>query len=77
MEIARATLPEAREVAPDELELPAISVESLNQSLSVLLARGVLVASVAPVYSSLERQFREVVDERAAKADPSSLRSSG
>lgn len=61
MEIARATLPEAREIAPDELELPPLSVESLNQSLSTLLARGVLVASVAPVYSSLERQFREAV----------------
>jgi ABC-type multidrug transport system ATPase subunit len=77
MEIARAMLPEAREVAPGELELPAMSVESLNQSLSALLARGVLVASVAPVYSSLERQFREVVDERGPRADPSSLRSSG
>ena len=63
MEIARATLPAARVVAADELELPAISIELLNQSLSTLLARGVLVVSVAPVYSALERQFREVVED--------------
>ena len=69
---ARELLPSAREVATGEWELPAMSVEALNQSLSTLLAHGVLVASVAPVYSSLELQFREAI-----KADPSSLRSSG
>jgi len=63
MEIARAALPDAREVAPDELELPAMSVESLNQSLSTLLARGVLIVSVAPEYSALERQFREAIED--------------
>jgi ABC-type multidrug transport system ATPase subunit len=68
---ARALLPSARDVSPDELELPAMSLEALNESLSMLLARGVLVASVAPLYSSLERQFRE-----ALTADPSSPRSS-
>jgi hypothetical protein len=69
---ARELLASAREVAVGELELPAMSVEALNESLSRLLAQGVLVASVAPVYSSLERQFREAIE-----ADPSSLRSSG
>ena len=63
MEIARAALPDAREVAPDELELPAMSVESLNQSLSTLLARGVRIVSVAPEYSALERQFREAIED--------------
>lgn len=58
---ARAALPEARVVSPNELELPAISLERLNQVLGELLARGVLVASVTPLYSSLERQFREAV----------------
>jgi hypothetical protein len=56
-------LPGAREVSPNELELPAASLEALNESLSMLLARGVLVASVTPVYSSLERQFREAVND--------------
>jgi ABC-2 type transport system ATP-binding protein len=62
-DIARELLPAAREVAPNELELAALTVESLNQTLATLLARGVLIASVAPVYSSLERQFREAVAE--------------
>ena len=62
-DVARALLPGAHEVAPNELELPAASVEALNASLRVLLAGGVLIASVAPVYSSLERQFREAIDE--------------
>lgn len=59
---ARAIMIDARDVGPDELELPPLSVEALNALLQALLARGVLVASVTPVYSSLERQFREVVD---------------
>jgi ABC-type multidrug transport system ATPase subunit len=61
---AREVLPLATETAPGELELPAISVEELNLRIRELLARGVLVASVSPVYSSLERQFREAVVER-------------
>jgi ABC-type multidrug transport system ATPase subunit len=78
IDVARGVLAGAREVAPDELELPATSVEALNETLSVLLSRGVLVASVAPVYSSLERQFREAVSEgEQQKADPSLPRSSG
>jgi ABC-type multidrug transport system ATPase subunit len=60
---AREQLPDAREVGPDELELASLSIEALNARLRDLLARGVLVASVAPVYSSLERQFREAVIE--------------
>jgi ABC-type multidrug transport system ATPase subunit len=72
MAIARELLPSAREVAPGELELPALSVEALNESLSRLLAQGVLVASVTPVYSSLERQFREAIQTtEAERADPS------
>ncbi|HZI40326.1 MAG TPA: ABC transporter ATP-binding protein [Gemmatimonadaceae bacterium] len=73
IDVARAVLAVAREVAPGELELPAMSVESLNESLSLLLSRGVLVASVAPLYSSLERQFRDAVQTtETPKADPSS-----
>lgn len=60
--IARELLPNAEDVAPNELEVPAISLERLNEILQDLLARGVLIASVAPVYSSLERQFREAVE---------------
>jgi ABC-2 type transport system ATP-binding protein len=59
---ARAAMSDARVVGPDELELPPLSIEAVNALLQNLLARGVLVASVTPVYSSLERQFREAVD---------------
>jgi len=77
-DLARTVLAGARDVAPDEIELPPMSVESLNESLTLLLSRGVLVASVAPVYSSLERQFREAVgDSEPPTANPSSARSSG
>lgn len=63
MEEAREQLPDARETAPGELELASLSIEELNARLRNLLAHGVLMASVAPVYSSLERQFREAVTE--------------
>ena len=63
MDKAREQLPDAREIGPDELELASLSIEELNARLRDLLASGVLVASVAPVYSSLERQFREAVIE--------------
>ncbi|HEY2376872.1 MAG TPA: ABC transporter ATP-binding protein [Gemmatimonadaceae bacterium] len=59
---ARELLPNARDVAVDELELPPMTLASLNQSLHALLQRGVLIASVAPVYSSLEREFRQAVE---------------
>lgn len=58
---ARALLPLAREVAPNELELPALTVAAMNDALRSLLAANVVVASVAPIYSSLERQFREAI----------------
>jgi ABC-type multidrug transport system ATPase subunit len=63
LETARSLLVDAREIAPNEIEIPPLTVEVLNQRLRELLAANVLVASVAPVYSSLERQFREAVDE--------------
>jgi ABC-type multidrug transport system ATPase subunit len=59
---ARLILGDVREASPNELEVPPLTVEALNARLRELLDRGVLVASVAPVYSSLERQFREAVD---------------
>jgi len=62
---ARALLV-AREVAPNELELPPLTVSAMNDALRSLLAAGVVIASVAPVYSSLERQFREAIVTSAA-----------
>jgi ABC-2 type transport system ATP-binding protein len=68
MEMARGLLPNAMEVAPNELELGALSIAALNELLQALLSNGVLVASVSPVYSSLERQFREAVAGEATEA---------
>ena len=66
-------MPDARVVAANELELPPVPVEALNASLRLLLAHDVLIASVAPVYSSLERQFREAVadgnEDRARRSN--------
>jgi ABC-type multidrug transport system ATPase subunit len=66
---AAAMLPQARAVTPNEFEISPVSVERLNQLLADLLARGVLVSSVAPLYSSLERQFREAVVENDRASD--------
>jgi ABC-2 type transport system ATP-binding protein len=62
IEVARTLLGDVRDAAPNELELPPLTLEELNARLRDLIERGVLVSSVAPVYSSLERQFREAVD---------------
>ena len=66
-EQARDLLRGAAESAPNEFEIPALSVDELNVLLRALLERGVRIAAVAPVYSSLEQQFREAVDEAEAR----------
>jgi ABC-2 type transport system ATP-binding protein len=69
-EDARALLRHAHPIAHDELEIPALSLVELNALLRALLERGVLVASVTPMYSSLERQFREVVSDAEGDERP-------
>ena len=54
----------ATQSSPNEFELSPVSVEELNQLLRSLLDRGVQIAAVSPVYSSLEQQFRDAVDNR-------------
>jgi ABC-2 type transport system ATP-binding protein len=71
-EAVRELCPAAREAAPGEVVLPAMSVIALNALLRALFARGALVVSVAPVHSSLEQQFREAVGERIRGAGESS-----
>jgi len=53
--------PDGAPVGYNEFDLPERSLEELNAQLSVLIARGGLVASVAPAQTALEQQFREVV----------------
>ena len=61
IEIARGLFPGARETAPGELELPPMTIAALNDAVRTLLERGALVASLTPMHSSLEQQFREAV----------------
>jgi len=61
IDVARELFPAARVVAPDELELPPTPLHVLNDGLRMLLERGALLTSMAPVYSSLEQHFRDAV----------------
>ena len=66
VELAAALLEAARELGPGEIEVAAATVADLNARLAELLARGALLAAVAPAESGLERQFRDAVGgERA------------
>jgi hypothetical protein len=60
-ELALALFDGARELARGEVEVTAASVADLNARLAELLARGALLAAVAPAESGLERQFRDAV----------------
>jgi len=66
-EQARDLLSGATEPSPNEFEIPPLSLDELNTLLQKLLERGVRIAAVTPVYSSLEQQFREAVDEADAR----------
>jgi ABC-type multidrug transport system ATPase subunit len=66
---ARALLPDAREIAPNELELPPLSVTAMNEAVARLIAAGVPIVAISPVYSSLEREFRDAIAEGGQAAD--------
>jgi hypothetical protein len=53
----------AVEVSGGEFEIRAIPLEELNKTLSRLMAEGLVVSSVIPAHSALERQFREAVGD--------------
>ena len=42
-----------------------LRLEALNQGLAALIARGVLIAGVAPAQSALELEFHEAIAEVA------------
>jgi ABC-type multidrug transport system ATPase subunit len=56
-------IPDAVPVGFGEFDLPERSLDHLNQQLAELIGRGVLIASVAPVHSALEQQFREAIEQ--------------
>jgi ABC-type multidrug transport system ATPase subunit len=55
--------PEAVDLGRGDWAVRAASLEALNQGLAALIARGVLVAGVAPAQSALEQEFHEAVAE--------------
>lgn len=57
--------PGAVAVGRGEYQVMVADLSALNAGLAALLARGVLVAGVAPAHSALEQQFREAVGEPA------------
>ena len=59
----RALVPEVVQISEDEFELPPMDAATLNERVSALLSRGVLLRSLAPAHSSLEQAFREAVGE--------------
>ena len=56
-----AVFPDAVESSPGEYDIPGRPLEALNRQIGELIARGALVASVAPVHTALEQQFREAI----------------
>jgi hypothetical protein len=60
-ELLCADFPDAIEAAPGEFEIRAVPLEALNRRLAKLMANGLVVSSVNPAHSALERQFREAV----------------
>ena len=58
-------VPVAKDVGGGEFEIPISNVKDLNDTLSKIIAGGVLVASVVPSRSVLEQQFREAVGEKS------------
>ena len=71
IEAARHLCPGARALGEGTLELPAMTVAALNELLRALLGQGALVASVAPVHTALEQQFREAVGDPGLSAGAS------
>ena len=57
-------IPAAKDVGGGEFEIPISNVKELNDTLSKIIADGVMVASVVPSRSVLEQQFREAVGEQ-------------
>lgn len=56
--------PRAAEIAPNLFAVGPLTVSELNVLMRKLLDAGILVASIVPAESVLERQFREAVGEQ-------------
>jgi ABC-type multidrug transport system, ATPase component len=59
----RGAFPGAVDLGAGEFQVVAGDLAALNQTLAKLMMDGVIVVTVAPAHSALERQFREAVGE--------------
>lgn len=66
-EIVQAVEPRAVSVGANEFALGPVTLVELNSVLKRLMDGGVVIASVVPSESVLERQFREAVGEQSGK----------
>ncbi len=64
-DLVRGIEPRAVEVGANEFEIGPVTLVELNSVLKRLLEGGVLIASVVPAESVLERQFREAVRDKS------------
>jgi ABC-2 type transport system ATP-binding protein len=56
-----AAFPGAKAQGNGEFELAGVDLAGLNRTLATLMLDGVVVTSIAPAHSALEREFREAV----------------
>ena len=60
-DVVTAVFAGATSLGRDEVEVTVTGLDELNRGIAALIARGVLIASAAPAYSTLEEEFRQAV----------------
>ena len=66
--VARA-FPDARQIAPGEFEVRAMTLDAINAGIVALIGMGALVNAVYPRRSALEQQFRDAVGATGQEGD--------
>ena len=64
-ELLSTVFPDVEDLGRGDWAVRAPSLEALNEGLAALIARGVLIAGVAPAQSALELEFHEAIAEVA------------
>jgi ABC-type multidrug transport system ATPase subunit len=65
-ELLASVFPGASDLGRGDWAVAAATLEELNRGIVALVARGALVAGIAPAQSALEQHFRDAVGEVAA-----------
>jgi ABC-type multidrug transport system, ATPase component len=68
-ELVTRSFPDARQIAPGEFEVSAMSLEAINAGIVALIGMGALVNAVYPRRSALEQQFRDAVGAASQESD--------